>query len=1041
MIGNVLQDLKSRRLVFRTTCFSLTMSLRIVLGVIKAFPVHHDASAPTPPEDSWPYQSKDWIIPADLDSVSSGEARRRAASVRKVRDWDDAGGGPQGWVPPPERGGSGSSSSSSGGGRSRGEPQSAGSRGSSAPPTALTSGRHLAVESESRPGCGDGSAAADDGASGLRVGGSSMAANCSHGSGTDASVPYRSCGTGTGTLTSSSSPDTSQSADLPELRCDTDSEKLQQQQQQQRQHQSQQQEKKDKEKLECQQQQQQREGEKRGKEARGGGGSGKSQYSQVAGDILTEVLASSKAEQATTVAAAAARAGPVVVAAAAAAVAERFGAHSDPGELPPALRPSSPPYVPPPPPPLPPTIVVTRAPDVESLLAIQRQHLQRQAQALLAVPAASRGTPLRGSTSSGCAVPAATAAAGGVRSQSPTSAPFPNSVRLRSGGSGAAAEAAASPSISGATPTSPTCSLGVSSGRGGGGWDVSNSRVGPGDGPLGDHTAGLSPPLQQQVDQLRQDVARRQQQHQQQSHDQPLPPPQPQQHQLIGSGRDASPLTQPLTASAMSNGMTGNTPFAALEAAWLPISASSGGGGGGHVGRQAAAAAAATGLDQTSAFLTVQKLLLKPPPGPTGAAFAGPVEAGGGGGGGGGGDGGQWPLEAIQAARMSTLQRASRKSQERQQQQQQPQSRWSSHQIEPQSTMIAVAEATIQQQQQEQQQLILQERQKQQQLLEWQRLTGPQQPATKPPVALTHGSLAHVTMERKSQPMANPMLGGNSSGSGMPLGESDGSSAFWTAKPGERSAAAAALLQHQLTPQLHHSESTPTRRLPSQSAPPLRRSDTIRSRNSAGGASSHGSRRTSARGGGGSSSRRRESSSATRRRELQAIQERLANQPPPSALGLLSAQLLLNAGEKLVPAPRTSTGRAFFVPLKQHDVRLEMSEKTKGSAATCGIGGGGGTSTSTTTTQMVMMSSVMAPYSTGFSTGFDSLIPNSNSNSFVSTAGLQRHGAAAAGPAVAVNVLGPQKHHQQHHQQQQAGGGVSTPPLLLMGRDRRWPLG
>ncbi|GIL94647.1 hypothetical protein Vretimale_868, partial [Volvox reticuliferus] len=97
---------------------------------------------------------------------------------------------------------------------------------------------------------------------------------------------------------------------------------------------------------------------------------------------------------------------------------------------------------------------------------------------------------------------------------------------------------------------------------------------------------------------------------------------------------------------------------------------------------------------------------------------------------------------------------------------------------------------------------------------------------------------------------------------------------------------------------------------------PLRRQDTL---HSVGGVSSRGSPRTSPHGSRHTSthgSRRRESSAARRRRELQQLQEKLANQPPPSALALLSARMLVEAGAKMVPAPKTPGGRAFFVPLK-----------------------------------------------------------------------------------------------------------------------------
>ncbi|GIL45954.1 hypothetical protein Vafri_3065, partial [Volvox africanus] len=119
----------------------------------------------------------------------------------------------------------------------------------------------------------------------------------------------------------------------------------------------------------------------------------------------------------------------------------------------------------------------------------------------------------------------------------------------------------------------------------------------------------------------------------------------------------------------------------------------------------------------------------------------------------------------------------------------------------------------------------------------------------------------------------------------------------------------------QLQVNLQHSQGSPQA---TSSAPtsPLRRQDTL---HSAGGASSHGSHRTSPHDSHHTSahgSRRRESSAARRRRELQQLQEKLANRPPPSALALLSAKMLVEAGEKMVPAPKTPGGRAFFVPLK-----------------------------------------------------------------------------------------------------------------------------
>lgn len=94
-----------------------------------------------------------------------------------------------------------------------------------------------------------------------------------------------------------------------------------------------------------------------------------------------------------------------------------------------------------------------------------------------------------------------------------------------------------------------------------------------------------------------------------------------------------------------------------------------------------------------------------------------------------------------------------------------------------------------------------------------------------------------------------------------------------------------------------------------------------------GGGSRHGSRH-------GSGSRH-ESSHHRRRAERhrvaaenQMIAQKLAAQEaaPLSPLAVYSARLLHEAGEKLKPAPRSPTGRAFFVPLK-HELRLEMSEK------------------------------------------------------------------------------------------------------------------
>ncbi|KAG2437854.1 hypothetical protein HXX76_005472 [Chlamydomonas incerta] len=74
-----------------------------------------------------------------------------------------------------------------------------------------------------------------------------------------------------------------------------------------------------------------------------------------------------------------------------------------------------------------------------------------------------------------------------------------------------------------------------------------------------------------------------------------------------------------------------------------------------------------------------------------------------------------------------------------------------------------------------------------------------------------------------------------------------------------------------------------------------------------------------------SSSKQRESSKAKARREAAALQAKLANAPPPSPLALLGAKLLQEAGEKLQPAPRMPTGRAFFVPIRP-DLRLDISE-------------------------------------------------------------------------------------------------------------------
>ncbi|GIL71684.1 hypothetical protein Vretifemale_2207, partial [Volvox reticuliferus] len=333
-------------------------------------------------------------------------ARRRAASVRKVRDWDDSGGA-HNWTADPDgcRAGSGSGSSHDDcggfGGHSDGEERRRArgaeqlNDGSSAasssrrpsprsqPASSNSGGKQVAnprlntgaggggcgpaaaataagdvedagcqVKSAGRlgTGSGGGAAAAED-SLGLQICDSSVLATCSRGSGTDASVPYRSCGTGTATLTSSSSPGTSQSAEVSELRSDTDSEKLRQKSQEEK---------------------QQRAKEKQSRKGDAWDG----------GDLVAEVLAAGKAEQAAAVAGARAVAHVVF----AAEVAERGPKR----ELPLALRTSSPPCASPPPPPLPPTILAIRAPDPQTLLAIQRQvdalrlqHLQRQAQALL----------------------------------------------------------------------------------------------------------------------------------------------------------------------------------------------------------------------------------------------------------------------------------------------------------------------------------------------------------------------------------------------------------------------------------------------------------------------------------------------------------------------------------------------------------------------------------------------------------------------------------------------------------------------------------
>jgi hypothetical protein len=183
---------------------------------------------------------------------------------------------------------------------------------------------------------------ATDGSSGPQVPASSVMATCS--SGAASSVPYRSCGTGTGTLTSSSSPDTSQSAELQELRAETDSEKR-----------SASQRRKPHSEPKDNQQAPRREAERAG------------------GDLVAEVVAAGKADQLAAAAAAAVRT-PLVVGAVA-AVAEQQALRTIHPELPVALQSSSSSCVLPPLPPLPPTIVATRAPDPQSLMAIQRQVL------------------------------------------------------------------------------------------------------------------------------------------------------------------------------------------------------------------------------------------------------------------------------------------------------------------------------------------------------------------------------------------------------------------------------------------------------------------------------------------------------------------------------------------------------------------------------------------------------------------------------------------------------------------------------------------
>lgn len=198
-----------------------------------------------------------------------------------------------------------------------------------------------------------------DAASGLAMSSSSMLGNCSRGSGTDASVPYRSCGTGTATLTSSSSPNTSHSTELQELRCDTDSDKVREQQYLKQK----------------QEQQQQQRTQESGSNNRTEGLSRRNSSPHDGNYLVAEVIAAGKAQQAKAVARAAS-AKPILIAAMAASAAsnapDSYSWQAAPCELPLALRSASPPLAPPPPP-LPPTIVMTRSPNPQSLLDIQRQ--------------------------------------------------------------------------------------------------------------------------------------------------------------------------------------------------------------------------------------------------------------------------------------------------------------------------------------------------------------------------------------------------------------------------------------------------------------------------------------------------------------------------------------------------------------------------------------------------------------------------------------------------------------------------------------------
>ncbi|GLI63869.1 hypothetical protein VaNZ11_006985 [Volvox africanus] len=621
-------------------------------------------------------------IPADLLSISSGEARRRAASVRKVRDWDDSGGS-RDWATDTDgrRAGSGMSHDDDdcggGGGHSDGEerqgmkdaPQlsdgSAASSTSRPGPRSQPAPSNRGIKQVAKPqlntggssgGCGSvtaatiagdvegtgdralsagrlrtgSGAAAAEGSLGLQVSCSSVLANCSHGSGTDTSVPFRSCGTGTATLTSSSSPGTSQSTEGPELRSDTDSEKLRQKSQEHKQH---------------------REKEKQSR---------RSNLSD-SGDIVAEVLAAGKVEQAAALAAD--RAAVPVVFTAQVEEVER------PGELPLALRSSSPPSVPPPPPPLPPTIVAIRVPDPQSLLAIQRQvdalrlqHLQRQAQALMAMPLASRGTQLASTNSAG-------AAAAALRSPSPASVQV-GSVGSISGSGGGGGGALAS-----GTPASPS-PIGVHNSGGGRGDRDSTQRATLGGGGRGSPRVGLPSDLHQQVDDLLEDMARRQQQQQQQQ-------------QILGYDGDAmarvagglSRLPQQHTAAVSDGAPAIRTAACALPA--VPgLSLTVGGGGCGASGVDSCGNPAVAGasvrtpsvdnacLPPTSAFATVQNLLLKSELKNDKTEMrqlqkvradweASQLHQGGG-----NGqvmqksDGGSpWPLEAVQTALMSSLQK------------------------------------------------------------------------------------------------------------------------------------------------------------------------------------------------------------------------------------------------------------------------------------------------------------------------------------------------------------------------------------------------